>query len=232
MMKVSNEGLKFIMNWEGTILKPYKDVAGIWTIGCGHVIKPGEKFEEITVEKAMELLRSDISIAESGIEKYVKVSLTQPMFDALCSFTFNTGIGALASSTLLKKLNASDYSGAAEEFLKWCKIKDPKTGTLVENKGLLNRRKSEKELFMKPTGSVPAPPPAQPDPLVKWTPALLQEAQTILARLGMYTIKVDGLYGPGTLRALTAFSSAKNVSLGQDPKAGVPESFWAALRAG
>lgn len=147
-MKVSDAGLSFVMRWEGTVLKPYKDVAGIWTIGCGHVIKSGESFEEITMAQAMQLLRSDMSLAEAGVNKSVKVPLTQSMFDALCSFAFNVGTGALASSSLLKKLNVQDYAGAADGLLAWCKVRDPKTGQMVSNTGLLNRRTSEKQLFL------------------------------------------------------------------------------------
>lgn len=147
-MKTSDAGLKFIMNWEGTILKPYKDIAGILTIGCGHVIRANENFGAITVQDALELLRKDISIAEDGVTKLVKVQLTQQMFDSLVSFVFNLGSGALASSTLLKLLNAGDFAGAANEFTKWCKATDPKTGKLIVNQGLLNRRKSESALFM------------------------------------------------------------------------------------
>ncbi|NBV89132.1 MAG: lysozyme [Betaproteobacteria bacterium] len=160
-MRASDVGLSFIMKWEGTVLKPYKDIAGIWTIGCGHVIKPGEQFGEITLQQAMDLLRSDIKVAEGGVNKAVNVPLTQPMFDALCSFAFNVGTGALSASSALKKLNAGDYAAAADLLLLWSKVRDPKTGALVTSAGLYNRRLSEKQLFLSqgvtPADAVPEP---------------------------------------------------------------------------
>jgi lysozyme len=143
-MNISDAGLKFIMKWEGTVLHPYKDVAGIATIGCGHVIKHGESFGTITLEKAMELLRHDVSIAENAVNSSVKVPLTQNAYDALCSFTFNLGTGSLKKSTLLKLLNAGNYAGAAQQFLYWNKV-----GSNV-NEGISNRRKSESKLFTTP----------------------------------------------------------------------------------
>jgi GH24 family phage-related lysozyme (muramidase) len=71
------------------------------------------------------------------------VPLTQNRFDALISFTYNLGGSALASSTLLKKLNAKDYKGAAAEFPKWNKA----GGKVVS--GLTKRRDAEMELFLK-----------------------------------------------------------------------------------
>ena len=53
------------------------------------------------------------------------------------------GAANLATSTLLKKLNAKDYKGAAAEFPKW-----NKAGGKVMN-GLTKRRNAEMELFLK-----------------------------------------------------------------------------------
>ena len=65
----------------------------------------------------------------------------QAQFDALCSFTFNLGGGALSSSTLLRKLNERDYAGAAEEFPRWCHAGGR------EVPGLVRRRLAEQSLF-------------------------------------------------------------------------------------
>ena len=75
----------------------------------------------------------------------LKVPINQNQFDALVSFSFNCGSGALKKSTLLRKLNARDFSGAANEFLKWNKS----NGIILE--GLVKRRKDERELFLKST---------------------------------------------------------------------------------
>ena len=78
-----------------------------------------------------------------GFSKYVSGTLTQNQFDALVSFCYNVGQSNLLSSTLLKKLNNKDYKGASNEFLKWNKS----GGKVLQ--GLANRRKDEREVFLK-----------------------------------------------------------------------------------
>lgn len=141
-MHISNNGINLIKQFEGCILTAYKCPAGVWTIGYGHTknVKSGMK---ITSSKATELLIDDLKTYESYVNKYVKVKLNQNQFDALVSFTFNCGAGALKSSTLLKKLNKGDYTGAANELLRWNKA----SGKVLA--GLTRRRKAEKALFLK-----------------------------------------------------------------------------------
>ncbi|MEG5623927.1 lysozyme, partial [Enterobacter hormaechei] len=79
---------------------------------------------------------------ESDVSRLVKVGLTQGQFDALVSFTYNLGARSLSTSTLLRKLNAGDYAGAADEFLRW-----NKAGGKVLN-GLTRRREAERALFL------------------------------------------------------------------------------------
>ena len=67
--------------------------------------------------------------------------------DALASFIFNLGAGAFESSTLLKKINEGDKQGAANEFLKWDKFRNPVTKKLETLTGLTKRRVAEKSLF-------------------------------------------------------------------------------------
>ncbi len=141
-MKTSQKGIDLIKQFEGCRLVAYKCPAGIWTIGYGHTqgVKAGDK---ITRSKAESFLRSDLKKFEKGILNSVKVPLNQYQFDALISFTYNCGLGAFKSSTLLKKLNAGDYKGAGAEFLKWNKS----NGRVLA--GLKRRRKAEKVLFDK-----------------------------------------------------------------------------------
>ena len=77
-----------------------------------------------------------------------KVALTQNQFDALVSFVYNVGTGVVRSSTLFKKLNSADYTGAANQFLLWNKITDPHTGKKVTCKTLSQRRAKERALFL------------------------------------------------------------------------------------
>ncbi len=141
-MQLSNNGLKMIKQFEGCSLTVYKDVAGFPTIGVGHLIKPGEKFTTITQAQADDLLRSDARRFEIGVSNLVTVPLTQNQFDALVSFSFNLGLNALTTSTLLKKLNSGDYKGAADEFLKWNRA----GGKVVQ--GITNRRTEERRIFL------------------------------------------------------------------------------------
>jgi len=146
-LSISQAGISYIKKAEGCRLNAYLDIAGVWTIGVGHT-EGVEKDDKITQEQADRLLILDLKIFEKAVNSAVTVPLSQSQYDALCSFTFNLGGTALRRSTLLKKLNNKDYNGAAEEFLRWCKAKDPKTGKLKTSKGLLKRRKEEREIFL------------------------------------------------------------------------------------
>lgn len=169
-MKTSDAGLAFIAQEEGTVLHVYKDISGYDTIGIGHLLSAEEKAsgvfaKGITRQQAIDLLAHDIIRYEAAVNKCVNVPMTQNQFDALVSFTYNLGVGAIAGSGLLAKFNAGDVNGAADEFLKWCKARV--NGELVTVQGLLNRRKRERAVFLKPDVVVPtppAPPPAPPPP--------------------------------------------------------------------
>ena len=140
-MNISIKGLGLIQEFEGCKLDAYKCPAGIWTIGIGHTkdVKEGDK---ITEAQALDLLREDITWVENAINDHVKVKINQNQFDALSSFIFNVGAGAFSLSTLLKKLNAADYEGAANEFPRWNKASGK------ELPGLTRRRAAEKALFL------------------------------------------------------------------------------------
>jgi lysozyme len=138
-MKTSQEGIDLIKRWEGLSRERYLDVAGIPTIGYGHVIKEGEKLTKITGQKAEELLKADLSWAERSVREVVKVPLAQNQFDALVSFHFNTG--AVQRSTLLRKLNEGRYAAVPAELMRWIHA----GGRRIE--GLYNRRKAEVEMW-------------------------------------------------------------------------------------
>lgn len=149
-MQLSAIGRAFIQKWEGFVPRVYRDIAGIGTVCWGHVIthEDGRTFDDgASLEACEDVFGRDIGLAESAIDGLVKVSLSPHQNDALCSFVFNTGSGALRTSTLLVRLNQGDYDSVPAELLKWCKYKDPKTGELRENLGLKARRQSEGELW-------------------------------------------------------------------------------------
>jgi len=141
-MRTSNNGMNLIKAFEGLRLAAYQDSVGIWTDGYGHThnVKKGDM---ITQEQADRFLKEDLAVAELSIVTNVKVPLSQNQFDALASFIFNLGSGNFTQSTLLKKLNAGDYAGAANEFGRWVQA----GGKTLP--GLVKRRAAERELFLK-----------------------------------------------------------------------------------
>lgn len=145
-MQTSDKGIALIKQFEGCKLTAYQDSVGVWTIGYGwiHPVdgKPIRVGMTIKQETAERLLKTGLVSYESDVSRLVKVCLTQGQFDALVSFTYNLGARSLSTSTLLRKLNAGDYAGAADEFLRW-----NKAGGKVLN-GLTRRREAERALFL------------------------------------------------------------------------------------
>ncbi|WP_276866608.1 lysozyme [Enterobacter oligotrophicus] len=145
-MEMSKNGLALLKSFEGCELTAYQDSVGVWTIGYGWTQpvngKPVGKGMTITQDTADSLLCSGVVQYEKGVTGLVKVSVNQNQFDALVDFAYNLGVKALEGSTLLKKLNAGDYAGAADEFPKW-----NKAGGKVLN-GLVKRRAAERSLFL------------------------------------------------------------------------------------
>jgi len=143
-MRTSQRGIDLIKAHEGFRTKAYLDPGSQdgkpWTIGYGHT-KGVKEGDIITKAQATEFLRQDVKEAESHVNKKVTVPLNQGQFNALVSFVFNVGRGAFSRSTMLRKLNASDYAGAANEFKRWNK----NDGRIME--GLIKRRADERACF-------------------------------------------------------------------------------------
>jgi GH24 family phage-related lysozyme (muramidase) len=145
-MQTSDKGIALIKQFEGCKLTAYQDSVGVWTIGYGWTQpvdgKPIRAGKTIKQETAERLLKTGLVSYESDVSRLVKVGLTQGQFDALVSFTYNLGARSLSTSTLLRKLNAGDYAGAADEFLRWNKA----DGKVLN--GLTRRREAERALFL------------------------------------------------------------------------------------
>ena len=144
-MKISEAGIDLICHYEGCKLKAYPDPAtggDPWTIGYGSTrnVHPGLT---ISLDEAKQRLREDLEDAEKAIARLVTVPLDQSQFDALVSLVFNIGEGNLSKSTLLRKLNARDYFGAASEFVRWNKA----AGKPLL--GLTRRRAAERDHFLR-----------------------------------------------------------------------------------
>lgn len=140
-MRTSQKGIDLIKKFEGCRLEAYKCPAGVWTIGYGHT-KGVQNGQKITQAQAEEFLIEDLKVYEKAVESCVKVPLSQNQFDALVSFCYNCGSGALKTSTLLRLLNEGKYSEAGEQFLRWNKA----GGKVLV--GLTRRREEERELFL------------------------------------------------------------------------------------
>ena len=147
VMSTSQNGINLISSFEGCELKAYLCPAKVWTIGFGTTVYPSgvkvKKGDTCTLDQAKQFKAHDLKRFEKTVNDLVKVSLTQNQFDALVSLTYNIGTGAFEKSTLLKKLNVSDYQGAADQFTVWNKG----GGKVLQ--GLVNRRAKERELFLK-----------------------------------------------------------------------------------
>ncbi len=167
---IPDDAVELIKSFEGipdgdprTVnIDAYLDPVGIWTIGWGHAIPaPGGGWLRgaanqakaralypggITKAQAEVLLRGDLVDTGRDVERLVTVDLDDGQFGALVSFTFNLGAGSLGQSTLLRKLNAGDLAGAADQFLAWNKGRVG--GQLVVLPGLARRRGAERALFL------------------------------------------------------------------------------------
>jgi lysozyme len=154
-MELSAKGLEHIKQSEGLRLKVYGDPspAEHLTIGYGHKLtdselRTGKLFATgvewkngISEAEATALLLSDVEHALYGVNRYVKVPLTQGQFDALVDFTFNLGIKNFMESTLLRKLNEGRYDEVPRELRKWVNAGGRRLN------GLVTRREAEIEMF-------------------------------------------------------------------------------------
>lgn len=114
------------------------------TIGYGHLITEANKeqfLDGVDEDEALDLLRQDVAVAERAVLRLITVPLTNGQFDALVSFTFNLGAGALQRSTLRRKVNREEHADVPAEFLRWVWAGGRKL------KGLLKRRRSEAHLY-------------------------------------------------------------------------------------
>jgi lysozyme len=144
MRHITQAGIDLIKRFEGFSPTIYICPAGYPTIGYGHVVKPDERQQSasgITTKQAEAVLRQDVQTAERTVLRLINVPLTDGQFDALVSFTFNLGAGALQRSTLRRKVNRRDHANVPAEFRKWVWA----GGRKLE--GLVRRREAEAALY-------------------------------------------------------------------------------------
>jgi lysozyme len=155
-MQTSAKGKALIKRFEACRLTAYPDPktgGAPWTCGWGSTGPDVVKGVTWTQAYADNRFDADLMTPERIVNNAVTVAMTQGQFDAMVSIVYNVGPGSSIrdgiirlknghSSTLLQKLNAGDYAGCAEQFLKWVS-----PGSNVEN-GLRRRRQAEvTELF-------------------------------------------------------------------------------------
>lgn len=148
---LSTKGARMLTGFEAMILHQYSDVAGIPTVCVGHVVRPEDRVwiaDGVTRDECLTVLQRDVARFEDAIGRVVHVPLSQPMIDALVSLEFNIGEEGFATSTVVRRLNARDYTGAADAFTMWrfAQVRQ-RDGTYQRQPVLLGRRESEAVLF-------------------------------------------------------------------------------------
>lgn len=148
-MSLSPAGMEFIMKHEGMRTKAYKDSAGIWTICVGatrdmngYPVRQGLTY---SIEDCLALLDRDTQDSVRATQKNIRVPMLANEFDAVTSFNFNVGGGALSASKLRKVINGDVKGDVYSEFLRWDKI--TVKGVKQRSPGLHNRRVAEANLY-------------------------------------------------------------------------------------
>lgn len=141
-----------VRQFEGLRLSPYLDSAGIPTIGYGTIRINGVPVTmdtpPISPEQADQLLMAELLPTYNAVKTLSPNDATEEQIAACTSFAYNEGVGAFRGSTLLRKWLLGDVPAAADQFDQWIYVTDPKTQKHVVSKGLVNRRKMEKAVFL------------------------------------------------------------------------------------
>jgi lysozyme len=156
---INQAGLDLIKKWEGWRSKAYKDIAGVWTIGYGHtsragppVVKPGMQISKATGES---MLRKDLRQYEEAVQLSIghDAPCTDNQFAAMTSLCYNIGPTAFKRSSVAKYMRNREPRTASTRFAPWNKAGGKKV------RGLVNRRRDERRLFLTPDGQRMPPDP-------------------------------------------------------------------------
>lgn len=137
--------IDLIKQFEGFRANAYQDSVGVWTIGYGTTRINGQPVTAgmtITQQQALQLVQQEVNKLTRQIDTIVAVPINDNQLNALIDFAYNLGFNALKTSTLIRKLNAGDYNGAADQFDRWVYA----GGKILP--GLVRRREAEKQLFV------------------------------------------------------------------------------------
>ena len=142
-MDIGHKGEDLIKSFEDCKLIAYRDQRGIWTCGWGATGPDISARTHWTQEQADARFDKDIATRVAQLNSFLEgAPTTQDQFDALLSLGYNIGMGALHSSTALKKHIIGDHEGAAKAILMWNKTNGQ------PNKGLTRRREAERKLYL------------------------------------------------------------------------------------
>lgn len=131
--------LSYVPQFEGMVLRGYKDPIGIVTACAGHT-KTAVLGRPYTKDECATLLEQDLLAHADGVLSCIKVPVSDGVRAASVSFAFNVGTGAFCSSTMARKLNAGDTAGACAELSRWTRAGGR------ELPGLVKRRKIERDM--------------------------------------------------------------------------------------
>ena len=133
-MQLSDEGLALLKSLEGVEREPYRDSAGLLTVGCGHLLTKDElsagkiqcgetiirwKDGPLTDDEITALLNEDTGWAEACVEACVHVPLSQHQYESLVLFAYNIGSNAFRQSTLCRVLNDGNYAAVPTQMARW-----------------------------------------------------------------------------------------------------------------
>lgn len=138
----SRNALDLIKKFEGCRLEAYQDIGGVWTVGWGTTGPGITEGLRVSQGVADAMLLGHIREIALDVSPLVKLIPNQNQFDAIICLSYNIGVGALKTSTLLKCLLNRQFDRVAEEFLKWNHVH----GTVIS--GLTRRRQAEHDLFI------------------------------------------------------------------------------------
>ena len=147
----SEAGVGLTQHFEGYSPFVYEDVAGKQTIGFGHLVRPGEHFDEpLLPDEATELLRRDIVAAEAAVNRMIVTRIKQGQYDALTDLVFNLGPKPLtnknsAGATIADMVNSNEHVMVTKRMLSWNKALVG--GVLQPVKGLTRRREAEIQFY-------------------------------------------------------------------------------------
>lgn len=142
-MRLGDRGARMIMEFEGYRARPYRDAVGVWTIGYGSTHGVGPNTPPISKARAERRLRHEVDTTYGKAVNQLGLPINQHQHDALVSFVYNVGPGALSTDTGIgRALRRRHWRDAADELLRW----DKAGGRALP--GLTRRRQAERRLFL------------------------------------------------------------------------------------